>query len=58
MHFQHQRPERPEKTRKVHDDRIISMVKKNNFTASNQVKSTLGETGVALSMSKNQGMPL
>lgn len=29
------RPERSQKTGKVHDDKIISMVKENNFTTSN-----------------------
>lgn len=35
------RPEKPERTNGVHDGRIISMVKKNSFTASNQIKPTL-----------------
>lgn len=42
------RPERPQKVIEVDDDRIIIMVEKNNFTASNQVKNTLEEVEVSL----------
>lgn len=36
-------------TAKMHDDRIISMVKKRTFTTSNQVKDTLEDVGLSLS---------
>lgn len=37
------------KTTKVDDHRIISMVRKNYFTTSNQTKNTPEEVGVSLS---------
>lgn len=36
-------PERPQRTTEVHRVRIISMVKQNSFTTSNQVKNKLKE---------------
>ncbi|CAM4736095.1 unnamed protein product, partial [Leuciscus chuanchicus] len=45
------RPGRPRKTTVVDDRRILSMVKKNPFTTSSQVKDTLQEVGVSLSKS-------
>lgn len=36
-------PERPQKTTEVHCGRIISTVKQNSFTTSNQVKNKLKE---------------
>lgn len=45
------RPTRPQKMTNVCDDRIISMVKTNNFTTSKEVKNTLREIGVSLSVS-------
>lgn len=45
------RPARPQKMTNVCDDRIISMVKTNNFTTSKEVKNTLREIGVSLSVS-------
>ncbi len=42
---------RPQRTIVVHDLRILSLVKKNPFTTSSQVKNTLQEVGVSLSKS-------
>lgn len=43
----------------MHDDRIISIVRKNYFTAFNRVESTLNEVGVSSSTIKvyNQETP-
>ncbi len=41
----------PQRTTVVHDLRILSLVKKNPFTTSSQVKNTLQEVGVSLSKS-------
>lgn len=38
--------EQPEKTIKVHDDKVIHMVQKNNVTTSNQIKNTFKEARV------------
>lgn len=44
-----QRPERAQKTNKVDDDKNnYSVVKQNNFTASNQVKYTFRKVGESL----------
>lgn len=45
------RPASPQKMTNVCDDRIISMVKTNNFTTSKEDKNTLREIGVSLSVS-------
>lgn len=45
------RPERLRKTTVGDDRRILSMVKKNPFTTSTQVKNTLQEVGVSVSKS-------
>ncbi len=45
------RPGRPQRTTVVDDRRILSMVKKNPFTTSNQEKNTLQEVDVTLSKS-------
>lgn len=44
-------PASPQKMTNVCDDRIISMVKTNNFTTSKEDKNTLREIGVSLSVS-------
>ena len=41
------RPGRPWKTTAVEDRRILSMVKKNHFTTSSEVRKTLQEVGVS-----------
>lgn len=46
-----ERPGRPQKRTVGNDRRILSMVKKNPFTTSTQVKKTLQEVGVLLSKS-------
>ncbi len=46
------RPGHPCKTTEVDDLRIISIVKKNPFTTSGEVKNTLQEVGVSLAKSK------
>lgn len=45
-------PEKPQKTTNVHDDRIISMAKKNSLTTFNQVFNALEGVGVSSSRSK------
>ncbi|XP_075437068.1 uncharacterized protein LOC142474739 isoform X2 [Ascaphus truei] len=45
------RPGRPRKTTVLDDRTILSMVKKNPFTTSSQVKNTLQEVGISLSKS-------
>ncbi len=45
------RPGRPRKTTKVDDRRIISLVKKNPFITSTEIKNTLEEVGTSLSKS-------
>ncbi|MCJ8731485.1 hypothetical protein PDJAM_G00200140, partial [Pangasius djambal] len=49
-----ERPGRPRKTTKVDDRRILSLVKKNPFTTSKEVKNTLEKVGVSLSKSTIQ----
>lgn len=44
--------EKPQKTTKVHDDRIISMAKKNSFTTFNRVFNAFEGVGVSSSRSK------
>ncbi len=45
------RPGRPRKTTKVDDRRILSLVKKNPFITSTEIKNTLEEVGTSLSIS-------
>lgn len=49
------RPKRPWKTTAVDDRRILSMIKKNPFTTSNQAKNTLQEVDISLSKSTIKG---
>ncbi len=48
------RPGHPCKTTEVDDLRILSIVKKNPFTTSSEVKNTLQEVGVSLAKSKSR----
>ncbi len=48
------RPERPQRTTVVDDWRILSMVKKNPFTTSSQVKNTLQEVDMSQSTIKRR----
>lgn len=51
MHWPPQQYQKACKMTNVCDDRIISMVKTNNFTTSKEDKNTLREIGVSLSVS-------
>ena len=51
------RPGRPRKTTPVDNRRILSMVKKNPFTTSSEVRKTLQELGVSISKSTMKRRP-
>ena len=48
------RPGRPRKTTVVDDRRILSLVKKNPFTTVGQIKNTLQEVGVCVSINNQE----